>query len=84
MGLEKEMMGEGLGCFDQVPGERESELRARANVLKRSKELFIESPALHSLTWFFLSSRARKVMARARVVSGRALFGGRIGDSVRP
>ena len=85
MGLEKEMMGEGLGCFDQVPGEKESELRARADVLKRSKELFIESPALHSSTWFFfLSSRARKVIARARVVSGRALFGGRIGDSVRP
>ena len=66
MGLEKEMMGEGLGCFDQVPGERESELRARADVLKRSKELFIESPALHSLAWFFL------VLARTQGHGARA------------
>ena len=65
MGLEKEMMGEGLGCFDQVPGG-ESELRARANVLKRSKELFIESPALHSLAWFFL------VLARTQGHGARA------------
>ena len=65
MGLEKEMMGEGLPVSTKCPVS-ESELRARANVLKRSKELFIESPALHSLTWFFL------VLARTQGHGARA------------
>ena len=65
MGFEKEMMGEGLVVSTKCPVS-ESELRARVDVLKRSKELFIESPALHSLDWFFL------VLARTQGHGARA------------
>ena len=65
MGFKKEMMGEGLVVSTKCPVS-ESKLRARVDVLKKSKELFIESPALHSLTWFFL------VLARTQGHGARA------------
>ena len=62
-----------------------SELRVRANALKRNKELYFESPALQSSGWFFLSLARSQDCAGARACGERPrLLGGRTGGSVRP
>ena len=62
-----------------------SELRVRANALKKSKELYFGSPALQSSGWFFLFLARSQDCAGARAYGERPrLLGGRTGGSVCP